>query len=58
MGRGFCCGSRLRKGEVFVYVGLSQNIYAGLSQDLKDLKEISTHPNFSPVAASLTILEV
>ena len=27
---GFCCGSRLRKGEVFAYVGLSQN--------LKDLK--------------------
>ena len=28
---GLCCGSRLRKGEVFAYVGLPQN--------LKDLKE-------------------
>jgi hypothetical protein len=28
---GLCCGSRLRKGEVFAYVGLSQNL-----KDLKD----------------------
>ena len=33
-GAGLCCGSRLRKGEVFAYVGLPQN--------LKDLKE--DHP--------------
>ena len=31
---GLYCGSRLRKGEVFGYVGLSQN--------LKDLKDHST----------------
>jgi hypothetical protein len=29
---GLYCGSRLRKGEVFAYVGLSQNL-----KDLKDL---------------------
>ena len=28
---GLYCGSRLRKGEVFAYVGLSQNL-----KDLKD----------------------
>ena len=28
---GLCCGSRLRKGEVFAYVGLPQNL-----KDLKD----------------------
>ena len=31
---GLCCGSRLRKGEVFAYVGLPQN--------LKDLKKAIT----------------
>ena len=29
---GLCCGSRLRKGEVFAYVGSIQNL-----KDLKDL---------------------
>jgi hypothetical protein len=32
---GLCCGSRLRKGEVFPYVGLPQNL-----KDLKDLKGV------------------
>ena len=35
---GLYCGSRLRSGEVFAYVGLSDN--------LKDLKDL--HPDFSP----------
>ena len=30
---GLCCGSRLRKGEVFAYVGLPQS--------LRDLKDVS-----------------
>ena len=61
-----CCGSRLRSGEVFASVRRNQN-----PQNLEDVKdglrtqrtycilgETSTHPNFSPVAASLTILGV
>ena len=31
-GAGLCCGSRLRKGEVFAYVGLPKNL-----KDLKDM---------------------
>jgi hypothetical protein len=31
---GLCCGSRLRKGEVFAYVGRNQN--------LKDLKDVES----------------
>ena len=30
---GLCCGSRLRRGEVFAYVGLPQNL-----EDLKDAR--------------------
>ena len=32
---GLCCGSRLRKGEVFAYLGLPQNL-----KDLKDPRKI------------------
>ena len=32
---GLYCGPRLRKGEVFAYVGLPQNL-----KDLKDLKNL------------------
>ena len=37
---GLCCGSRLRKGEVFAYVGLPQN--------LKDLKDGEAASEASP----------
>ena len=65
-GRRALLRSRLRSGEVFAFVGRNQNL-----NDVKDVKdglrtqrtyctlgETSTHPNSSPVAASLTILGV
>ena len=36
--RTLCCGSRLRKGEVFAYVGLPQNL-----KDLKAGLKYSVH---------------
>ena len=48
---GLCCGSRLRSGEVFAYVGLPHNLkdLKGL-KDLKDLRPPCTgqHPQSGP----------
>ena len=41
---GLCCGSRLRKGEVFAYVGLPQNL-----KDLNAQKEDTPHTRHSTV---------
>ena len=43
---GLYCGPRLRKGEVFAYVGLSQN--------LKDLNWVKPHPKFPLCDLNLT----
>ena len=40
VGTGLYCGPRLRKGEVFAYVGLPQNL-----KDLKDLPSAILYPH-------------
>ena len=47
---GLCCGSRLRKGEVFAYVGLPQN--------LKDLKVGRALPLYVAVRPRMVLLSV
>ena len=47
---GLCCGSRLRSGEVFAFVGSIQNLkdleeYAGSSKNLKDIKDFGSWKN-------------
>ena len=48
---GLCCGSRLRKGEVFADVGLPQNLkdlkvsaYVGSSKNVQDIKDAMHAP--------------